>query len=65
MFTTRSVSRPCPCGSGLMSRWQFDARGIELCRTCPKCHDKKMSGYRPGVLTNPGYVCDEPIEPED
>lgn len=54
--------RPCPCGSGLMSYWQKDARGIELCRTCPKCHDEKMGRYRPEVLTNANYDHDEPID---
>jgi hypothetical protein len=57
--------RPCPCGSGLESVWQNDARGIPLCRTCPACHDNKMSGYRTEVLTNPNYQADEPIEPEE
>ena len=59
--------RPCPCGSGLTSRWQHDARGIELCRTCPDCHERKMARYRPEVLENPGYDApdlgdDEPLE---
>jgi len=56
---------PCPCGSGLDSYWQNDARGIPLCRTCDKCHDEKMARYRPEVLNNSQYECDEPIEPED
>lgn len=55
-------SRPCPCGSGKDSYWQHDARGIPLCRTCDKCHATKMAGYRPEVLTNSNYECDEPIE---
>jgi hypothetical protein len=54
--------RPCPCGSGLDSQWQKDARGIELCRTCDKCHDEKMARYRPDVLTDSNYWADEPIE---
>lgn len=54
--------RPCNCGSGLHSTWQFDARGIELCPTCDECHDKKMAGFRPDVLTDPDYWHDEPIE---
>ena len=58
-------ARPCPCGSGLDSCWQYDARGIELCRTCDKCHDEKMKRYRPEVLSDSNYDCDEPIEPED
>jgi Zn-finger protein len=57
--------RPCPCGSGEPSRWQYDARGIELCRTCKVCHKEKMKGYTTDVLTNSNYQVDEPIEPED
>jgi hypothetical protein len=56
---------PCPCGSGLPSTWQYDARGIELCRTCEKCHDTKMKSYRSEVLTDPHYWASEPIEPEE
>jgi hypothetical protein len=62
---SRYQARPCPCGSGLDSYWQNDARGIPLCRTCSKCHDKKMKGYRPDVLSDSNYWADEPIEPED
>lgn len=58
----RYDSRPCPYGSGKMSRWQFDARGIELCRTCEDCHEEKMAGYRPEVLTDSNYEASEPIE---
>lgn len=54
--------RPCPCGSGLPSMWQYDARGIPLRRTCATCHDGAMSGYRADVLTDPNYWADEPIE---
>lgn len=60
----RDIQKPCPCGSGLMSDWQYDARGIELCRTCPKCHSSKMRRYRREVLTDPNYVANEPIEAE-
>jgi hypothetical protein len=55
-------ARFCPCGSGLDGHWQNDARGIPLCRTCPKCHKVKMSKYRPDVLNDPNYWTDEPIE---
>lgn len=58
--------RPCPCGSGQDSQWQFDAKGIALCRTCPKCHAKQMARYRPEILT--GYTqadVDEPIEEDE
>lgn len=57
-----NTTRPCTCGSGLTSRWQFDARGIELCRTCAECHDEKMAKYRQEVLTNSQYDADEQIE---
>ena len=62
---TSQQQRTCPCGSGLPSTWEHDARGIPLCRVCPKCRTKKLSHYRPEVLTNPNYEADEPIEPED
>jgi Zn-finger protein len=55
-------ARPCPCGSGKMSSWQYDARGIELCRTCEDCHQVKMASYRSDVLRNPRYEADEQIE---
>lgn len=51
--------RFCPCGSGKASYWQNDARGIPLCRTCDDCHERKMDGYRPEVLTNPTYEADD------
>lgn len=59
------ATRPCTCGSGLASRWQYDARGIELTRTCEKCHDERMSHYRKDVLTDPNYWTDEPVDAED
>ncbi len=58
--------RPCDCGSGEMSQWEFDGNGIPLCRACPACRQKKLSRYRPEILR--GYTqadVDEPIEPED
>ena len=61
---THHTERPCPCGSGLVSEWQYDARGIELCKTCPKCHEQTMSRYRPDVLTDSNYWSDEPIDEE-
>jgi hypothetical protein len=33
------------------SEWQYDAKGIPLCRTCPKCEKAKLATYRPSVLT--------------
>jgi hypothetical protein len=55
-------NRPCPCGSGKPSKWNYDARGIELCRTCKDCHRQKMAGYRSDVLTDPNYWACEAIE---
>jgi hypothetical protein len=55
----------CPCGSGKKSWWESDARGIPLGRVCLDCLDKKLSKYRPEVLTNSNYSADEPIEAED
>jgi hypothetical protein len=55
-------ARPCPCGSGQQSWWENDARGIPLARVCIKCKRAKLSGYRPEVLTDSNYECDEPIE---
>lgn len=54
--------RPCTCGSGKLSYWRKDARGIPLCRTCDDCHEKRMAGYRPDVLTDPNYWTDEPVD---
>jgi hypothetical protein len=55
-------ARRCPCGSGERRSMQYDARGIFLCFTCPKCHAQKMSKYRPEVLTDPNYECSEDVE---
>ena len=57
--------KACNCGSGQASWWESDARGIPLTRVCLECVDKKLSKYRPEVLTNSNYYADEPIEPED
>jgi len=55
--------RSCPCGSGLPSSFNFDARGIILPRTCNACHAKKMATYRPEVLVNPNYdLMDEVLD---
>lgn len=58
----RTIS--CPCGSGKPSQMQNDARGIELCFTCVDCHQRKMAVYRKGVLTDPNYWHEEPIDEE-
>lgn len=53
----------CPCGSGNYPDQVFDGHGIFLCYTCEKCHEKRMTGYRPDIMER--YECDEPIEPDD
>jgi hypothetical protein len=63
--TEEVLMRLCPCGSGKASQWQYDARGIECCRTCEDCHQKKMSRYRKDVLIDPNYWADEPIEEDE
>ena len=56
---------PCNCGSGLDSYWENDARGIPLARVCKECKKKVLSKYRPEVLSDSNYECDEPIEAEE
>lgn len=50
---------------GRESWWEYDARGIELCKVCDKCKRAKLSMYRRDVLENSSYEADEAIEPED
>ena len=47
-----------------VSWWEYDARGIELCKVCDKCYTNKMAQYRPEVLTDSNYDIDETIEEE-
>ena len=42
--------RPCPCGSGKESWWEFDINGIPLCRVCKQCRERKMATYDPAIL---------------
>ncbi len=49
---------------GANSWWEYDARGIELCKVCDRCRAHKLSRYRPEVLRDPNYQADEPIDPE-
>lgn len=62
---SRYEQRPCPCGSGKMSHWLSDARGIPCCRVCPDCEQEKKKRYRPEIFTDSSYGTDEPVEPGD
>jgi hypothetical protein len=56
------MTRLGPCGSGLSSWWEHDARGIPLARVCDACIDAKLTPYRADVMTDPNYWADEPVE---
>ena len=43
--------------------WEYDARGIELCKVCDVCRAEKLAQFRPEVLTDSQYEADEDIEP--
>ena len=43
--------------------WEYDARGIELCKVCSHCRTEKLAKYRPEVRSDPNYEADEDIEP--
>lgn len=32
--------------------WEYDVKGIALCKVCPACVKAKLSGYRPSVLSD-------------
>jgi hypothetical protein len=49
---------------GQASWWEYDARGIALCKVCQLCKESKLAQYRPEVLVNPDYQADEQIEPD-
>jgi hypothetical protein len=56
-------ARPCPCGSGKMSRWEVDGNNLPLCRACDDCREQKLSRYRPEILKPYSQAdVDEPIE---
>ena len=56
------TERLCDCGSGEFRYPNYDARGIFLTFTCSKCEKRKLSTFRPDVLTDPNYWHDEPID---
>jgi hypothetical protein len=61
---SRNYLAQCHCGSGEAAFAEYDARGIFLCYCCDKCREDKLAGYRPEVLTDPDYECDEQIDPD-
>lgn len=56
------ISKPCPCGSGLASWWENDARGIPVARICVECGDEVLGKYRPEIFNDPDYEANEPID---
>ena len=47
---------------GKESWWEYDARGIAICRVCEVCRATKLDTYRDNVLDDPNYIADEPID---
>lgn len=64
-WTRYDETRPCGCGSGEIRRALVDARGIFCAYVCDKCEQKKRSGYRPDIFSDPSYWHDEPIEEDE
>jgi len=56
------ILETCPCGSGSAAADYYDARGLFLTRACSVCKDRKLGQFRPEVLTDSNYDCDEQIE---
>jgi hypothetical protein len=58
------MSDECQHTKGDGSWWEYDGRGIPLCRVCDKCQEQRLSRYRPEILR--GWYAqsemDEPIE---
>lgn len=54
--------RLCPCGSKKHFEQVSDARGIFIANVCDDCRAERLKGYRPEVLTNPDYECEEEID---
>jgi hypothetical protein len=61
----RAYLPECNCGSKEKAFPEYDARGIFLSYCCNKCRTEKLSKYRPEVLTDCDYECDEPVDPVD
>lgn len=46
------------------SWWHYDARGIPTGRVCDHCEAEHEAKFRPEVLHDANYECDEPIDEE-
>jgi hypothetical protein len=60
------MARPCNCGSGKDSWWEYDGRGIPMARVCPQCERERMGVFKPEIrdsYTQSDVDCR--IEPED
>lgn len=65
-MTTKTHSCKDNTPSANETWWEYDGRGIPLCRVCDDCRDQKLSRYRPEILRH--YTqddVDEPIEADD
>ncbi len=43
------MGRPCNCGSGEDSWWEYDGRGIPMARVCSRCEEERMGAFRPEI----------------
>jgi hypothetical protein len=55
----------CTCGSGEEGHEFYDARGIYCGITCKVCKKDDPRKWAPGVMTDPSYQVDEPIEEDE
>lgn len=61
----RGYMKECPCGSGKEAQTETDARGIYIGYMCDDCRAEKLAKFRPEVLMDSNYECDEPIEADE
>lgn len=55
----------CHCGSGLIRRPLYDARGIFCNYVCDTCEEIKKKEFREDIFHDPNYWHDEPIDEDD
>lgn len=44
------MKEQCQHTKGDGSWWEYDGRGIALCRVCAHCREERLSRYRPEIL---------------